>query len=562
MDGTATKISEESAWWYTLLFPATTTYLLLIQPFLRRLLRQTVETFRSVVPFNDRFRRLEIDAYTLNRRGEWLAFGLSAAIGWVVLDPPWARPSYATMVYSFIGDGLVFGLSGWHIYNALTRTKRLAAMYDQVQTLNLFKQRAPFEPIARWSIGVAGCFIGGIVVSALFIPTDSLINSTTIIIYGALILSVILVFIFSRVPASLLTQFRVFRAFTLFVMVAIVGTIGFNQFEEWPIAEALYATIITMTTIGYGDFSPESPKGRLFTIFLSLIAIGIGGYAVTSIASFIIEGNFHRFIQGKKVDKKIDQMRDHYILCGAGRVGKQIAIEFYKSQKSFVVIEQSSTVLEELLREAEIPYVQGDATQDESLHLAGVERAKGLVAALSDDKDNVFIVLSARSLNPKLHIISRVTLNKNRKKLEKAGANIIISPNEASGRRMVSEMLHSEVVTLLDEMLQAEQQTGQTLRLEEVYVDEIKIPALVERLERGELRIIDIGQRTELMVVAIKRQQLQENGDSYIYTPKGNTRLQHGDVLIVIGTPEQRIELQYNVLSQTNFEVWLSKIWT
>ena len=404
--------------------------------------------------------------------------------------------------------------------------------------------------------------IGGVIISILLVPQENLFNPTSIIVASVLGLSAILVFVFSKAPASLLGQLRVVRALMLFMTVAIIGTIGFNRLEKWEVDEAFYATVITMTTIGYGDYSPATIEGRIFTVILSLFAIGIGGYAITSVASFVIEGNLHQFIQGRKVDKQIVQIKDHYILCGTGRVGKQIAVEFYKTQVSFVVIEHDPLVLDELLREIDIPYVQGDATQDETLHLAGVERAKGLIAALSDDKDNVFIVLSAHSLNPTLRIISRMNLEKNRNKLEKAGADTIISPNGVSGRRMVSEMLHSEVVTLLDEMLRAEQQTGQTLRLEELYVDEIKVPVLVERLNNGELSIIDIGQRTELMVVAIKREQdQQQNGDPYIYTPRGNTKLQRGDVLIVIATPEQRVRLYNEVLSQSSFETWLSNIW-
>jgi voltage-gated potassium channel len=185
-----------------------------------------------------------------------------------------------------------------------------------------------------------------------------------------------------------------------------------------------------------------------------------------------------------------------------------------------------------------------------------------LVATVSDDKDNVFIVLSARSLNPDLRIISRLSQEKNRKKLQKAGATVIISPDEVSGRRMVSEMFHSEVVTLLDEMLRAEEQTGQTLRLEEVHVNDIKVPALLERLETGELCISDIGQRTELTVVAIKHRQVLESEDPYIYTPRGRTKLQRGDILIVISTPEQRVKLQHDVLSQDIFSAWMSKLWT
>jgi voltage-gated potassium channel len=566
LDGFTLNLFQNESWWYSLFFPILTIYLLLMHPLLRRLLAQSIQTYRAMVPDNDRFRRLETEAYSLHRRREWIAFGLGTLAGWLIINPWGERLTRAGLylsqiVYEAIGDMLVFGLLGWHIYSALTRTKILTTMHSQIQDFNLFKEAPPMRPIFQWAFGVAASLLGAVAVSTIFIPRAQLFNPTTILVYIIIGIAATVALTFSKVPASFLSQFRILRALILFMLVAAIGTIGFHQFENWDLVDSFYATIITMTTVGYGDFSPATDEGRLFTIFLSLIAVGVGGYAITSIASFVIEGNFHRFIQGKRVDKQIVRMKEHYILCGAGRMGRQIAVEFYKTKVPFVVIEQSPGVLEELLREVEIPYVQGDATQDDVLRLAGVERARGLVATLSDDKDNVFITLSARSLNPNLRIISRVSLEKNRKKLQKAGANVIISPDEVSGRRMVSEMFHSEVVTLLDEMLRAEEQTGQTLRLEEIHVDDIKVPALVERLEREELCISHIGQRTELMVVAIKRDQLSEGGDPYIYTPRGHTKLHHGDILIVIGTPEQRIKLQHEVLTPGNLSRWISTIW-
>lgn len=559
----ADRLGTGDDWLRSLISPAIVIYLLLIMPLLRRLLGRTIDTFHVMVPYNDRFKRLEAAAYSLKRRREWLAITLGTVVGWLVISRPvWGHAHLAWIMFDLVRDVLVFGLLAWHIYAALARTQILTLIHGQVQELNIFKQTAPVAPILQWAAGVIICLFGGIFVGIFFIPEATLFSSTSAILYGTFGLAIVLVVVFSRVPASLLAQLRVLRAFILFMLVAVVGTIGFRQFEGWDISDSLYATVITMTTIGYGDFSPTTPEGRVFTIFLSLFAIGIGGYAVTSLASFVIEGNFHRFIQGKKVDKQIVQMKDHYILCGAGHIGKQIAVEFYRSQVPFVVIEHSADGLEELLREIEIPYVQGDATQDETLLLAGVERAQGLVAALSDDKDNVFVVLSARSLNTNLRIIAKTSEEKNRKKLIKAGADSLVSPNAVSGRRMVSEMLHSEVVTLLDEMLRAEQQTGQTLRLEELHVNHIKVPALVERLEQDNLTITDIGQRTELMVVAVKRHQQQagNGGDPYIYTPRGNTPLHRGDVLLVIATPQQRLKLQHDVLEQNPFEVLLARV--
>ncbi len=563
LDGTFAIITSQKLWWSTLLLPATGTYLVLIQPLLRTRLTKTLDAYRALAPFNDRLRRLEMEAYTLRRREEWLALTLAALFGWFFMESPIQSESTfsvfkpASLMFDILGDILVFGLTGWHIYAALFRTRRLSLIHDHVQNLTVFRQSVPYRHIVLWSAVNAAVLVGAILVSVIFLPTADIFQPPALIVYGTLAGASVLIFAFSRVPASILNQFRVFRAFFLFTVVAVVGTIGYSQLEGWGLEDSLYATVITMTTIGYGDYSPVTLEGRRFTIFLSLFAIGIGGYAVTSLASFVIEGNFSRLL-GRRVDKKIVQMHSHHIVCGAGKIGRQLAIEFYKTRVPFVVIEQDSEVLENLLREVEIPYVHGDATQDESLRLAGVERAKGLVAALSDDKDNVFITLSARALNPKLRIITRLSTEKNRRKLQTAGANEVISPNAASGRRMASEMLNSEAVTLLDEMLRAERQTGQTLRLEEVHVNEIKIPALVERLNRGTLHITDIGMRTELMVVAVKRGQHGINEDPYIYTPRGNTRLQRGDVLIVMGTPQQRIKLQHDVLSSNSLVSWLN----
>jgi len=561
LEGSLYLIHQHNIWWYTFNLPVTGLYLLLLIPLLRSMLTKTLETYRDIIPFHDRLRRLERRAYTLNRRGEWIALAIGAAVGMFVFPPPVFREHLSWSMFDILGDTLIFGLGSWHVYAALVRTKMLSAMHDHVQNLTVFRQTISYRPIVRWGVANTAAIVGAMAISSLFIPPEKRFQPITIVIYSSLALAAVLVFVFSKAPTSIMGQFRIFRAFFLFVAVAVVGMIGFNWLEGWALRDSLYATVITMTTIGYGDFSPATPQGQLFTIFLSLFAIGIGGYAITSVASFVIEGNFHRFIKGRRVDKKIVEMRNHYIVCGSGKLGRQLAIEFYKSQVPFVVIEKSSAVLEELLHEVDIPYVQGDATQDESLQLAGIERAAGLIAALSDDKDNVFITLSGRAFNPGLRIISRVQSGKNKAKLKKAGADVVISPHEVSGRRMANEMLQAEVSTLLDEMLRAEQQTGQTLRLEEVHVNQIKIPALAERLQQGRLTVSDIGQRSHLMVVAVKRDSLPGD-DPYLYTPRGNSLLQQGDVLIVLGTPEQRAHLQHNILSADNFESWISRLWS
>ena len=418
----------------------------------------------------------------------------------------------------------------------LARTRLLAALHSQAQRLNILRENAPVAPILSWSLGVVGALIGGIVVSAIFIDPGDFRSLTVVITYSALILAAALVLVFSKAPASLISQLSMFRAVFLFVVVAAIGTFGFVYLENWTIDQSLYATIITMTTVGYGDLTPSHSASRYFAISLSLVAVGIAGYAVSSVAAFIVEGNVGRLIRGKKIHKQIGKLDNHIILCGAGQVGKQIAIEFYKTKTPFVVIERNPAAVEQLQAGlgSGVICLEGDATEDEILKQAGIERARGFIAALSDDKDNIFAVLSARSLNPDLRIVARVNDEDNTDKLRQAGADVIVAPNTVGGMRMASEMVRPEAVYFLDQMLRASE-VKKRLRLTELPVDEIKIPAL----ESDTFSIADIGQHTELLVMAVKHE------GQYRYKPRGNTLLHrsteshNGDMLVVIGTQEE-----------------------
>jgi voltage-gated potassium channel len=258
---------------------------------------------------------------------------------------------------------------------------------------------------------------------------------------------------------------------------------------------------------------------------LIITSIGIAGYVISTLTAFVVEGEVKRIIQGRRMDQQIAKLTDHIILCGAGRTGLHIAEEFYRTHTPFVVIEQDKEALEELSRFDELLYLQEDATQDETLLMAGVKRARGLVTTLSEDKDNIFVTLCARSLNPDLRIIARLIEDKNAELLYKAGADEIVSPNAIGGLRMASIMLRPVVVSFLDEMLRV---TGQTLRMEEMHADET--PWLIKR----SLSEVNIRRRTGLLVVAIKS---HEHG--YQFNPGPDTVLKHGDILIVVGTEEQ-----------------------
>ena len=319
---------------------------------------------------------------------------------------------------------------------------------------------------------------------------------------------------------------RVIRAIFLSLSVIGFGTGGYYFLEGWSLADSLYMTIITMTTVGYGEIYPLNQDGRLFTVVLILMSVGIVGYVFSTITAFIVSGEIREAIRGRRMDKQIGALKDHVILCGVGRIGLHIAEEFVRTKTPFVVIEQDDESLEELaLQNDAILYLNGDATQDDTLLDAGIKRARGLVTILGEDKDNVFVVLCARSLNPNLYIVARLVEEQNEQHLRKAGANRIVSPDAIGGTRMASVVLRPAVVEFWDEMARV---TGETLRLEEIIVADY--PMLSNRT----LGEINIRKRTGAMVLSIKSKI-----SGYQFNPGAGTRLHAEDVLIVVGASAQ-----------------------
>lgn len=318
---------------------------------------------------------------------------------------------------------------------------------------------------------------------------------------------------------------RLVRVCLLLGLLLAGGTLGYCWIEGWGWFDALYMTVITAGTIGYGETHPLTTPGRWFTIGLILVSIVVIAYAASTLAAFVFEGQYQRLLLGRRMDSRIAKLSQHVVVCGAGRTGLHVAEELFKTRTPFVVVDRDAQAVDRLRQLGDVPFVLADATQDDTLMLSGIQRAKGLISALDDDRDNVFVTLSARALNPRLRIVSRLVQEDNRPKLVKAGADEIVATDAIGGLRIASVMIRPAVVSFLDRMLR---QTDTTLRFEELPIDEI--PGLAGKT----LGTADLGRRTGLLVLAVRGPD-----GGFRFNPGASYQLAAGDVLVVFGTAEQ-----------------------
>ena len=307
--------------------------------------------------------------------------------------------------------------------------------------------------------------------------------------------------------------------------IIVAGVLGYMVFEGWSLTDALYMTVITLTTVGYREVRPLDVTGQLWTIFLLITGVGTLFYAAVSSVELVVEGAMRGYLGRRRMEAAINKLQGHYILCGYGRVGRQVAREFASDGVPFVIVEQAPGIADECAEEGYLVVV-GEASDDDVLEEAGVRRASGLVAAVDSDADNVFVVLSARKLNPKLHIAARASSDESAAKLEIAGADRTLSPYAVGGRRLASLATQPLVVDFLDIVTRG--QEGIEFRLEEFRIPE---DSSIADHTIGELRI---GERTGAMILAVR------SGEGrFDTTPSANDHLRAGDTLIVLGTREQ-----------------------
>jgi voltage-gated potassium channel len=309
---------------------------------------------------------------------------------------------------------------------------------------------------------------------------------------------------------------------SLFLLLATIGfgTCGYVIFEDMPPFEAFYMTLITISTVGFSEIKPLSDIGRVITIVIIVLGISLLTYTLGQVARIFVEGELRKVLGRRKLEKQIAALKNHYIICGYGRIGAIVVRELLAENIPLVVIEQNPEALA-ILEANQMLYLNMDATTDEALIAAGLERANGLVTAVSSDADSVFIVLSAKGLRPDIFILARASDAKNESKLHRAGASRVVCPYQMGGRRMAEILNKPTVVDFLDQTMM---HTELGLQMEEAIIPEHS-PITGKTVVSSKLRQ-DFG----VIIVAIKR-----TSGEMVFNPGASEIFNAGDVIVVIG---------------------------
>ncbi len=336
---------------------------------------------------------------------------------------------------------------------------------------------------------------------------------------------------------TLLKIFKTKFYTTIFLLFALVfvGVIGFKIVSDYSWIDAFYMTIITITTVGFGEVHPLDDTAKIFTILLILAGVVILGYALSIITEYILSNNTIEEIKQKKMQKYIDGLNDHIIICGYGRNGKQAAKKLLAYNKPFVVIEKNKDLIDNSQNDS-IPFVFGNANDDEVLLQAGVDRANNLILAMPNDADNLFVVLSARQLNSKLKIISRASQETSYSKLKLAGADNVILPDKIGGDHMASLVVIPDLIEFIDNL--------SIIGKYNTNIEEIAVEKLYDTSEIKTIRDLDLRRKTGCTVIGYKDVQ-----GEYIVNPEAEIKLEPNSKVIVLGRPEQIEKLNsiYNI---------------
>ncbi|MEM6721185.1 MAG: potassium channel protein [Bacteroidota bacterium] len=328
-------------------------------------------------------------------------------------------------------------------------------------------------------------------------------------------------------------MFRFFRskfyiAIALLFLVLFTGIVGFMLVTECSFIDGFYMTVITVTTVGFQEVVPLDDQGKLFTVFLIIISVFVFAYAISVITEYILSRSTLSNIIQRKTLKKIRRMENHIIICGFGRNGKEAAEKLHTHGEQFVIIEKNRAVIERY-ENSDLSFIEGNASEDEVLERAGINRAKCLITALPSDADNLFVVLSARQINGKLLIISRASYDSSYKKLKLAGADNVIMPDKIGGEHMASLVVVPDLVEFIDNLSIGGDNTTN--------VEEIRTEDITNSKEEITLKELDLRRQTGCTVIGYKTPK-----GEYIINPGADLKLLKDSKIIVLGRPEQ-IEL-------------------
>lgn len=311
----------------------------------------------------------------------------------------------------------------------------------------------------------------------------------------------------------------------VFSLLLIIGTVGYMILLDVDIVDALYMTVITVSTVGFGEVGTTSNSSEIFSVIMIFLGVGIVGYAFTTLVAMFVEGKVSDLWKGSKMDRKISALSDHYIICGSGELAEVIIKKFIDENLDFVVITDKREDLDDYSHH-NILVVEGQSTEESVLLHAGIEKAKGLVATMETEVDNIVTVLTARNLNNKIYIISNAITKSGNEKLLKVGANKTLSAIEISGNRMASLMIKPNIISFLDVVTRV---GDVELDLEEVIVKKGSY------LENKTLIEAQIPRKTGLTVLAIKKIE----DEKMLFNPPIDYTFKIGDVLIILGREEQ-----------------------
>jgi len=321
-------------------------------------------------------------------------------------------------------------------------------------------------------------------------------------------------------------------AVTLLLIILAGGTAGYIFIEHWSFWDAFYMTVTTVATVGFREVHPLTLAGQVFTILLIFGGVGTAFYTVTLLASIIVEGGLHRRFEGRRVTRMLEQIKDHFILCGYGRIGEIITAELHQQGVPLVVIERNPERVRQAIERGWLA-IEADASREEVLMRAGIHRARGLIAAVGTDAENVFAVLTARVMRPDLFIIARVEADDAEPKLRRAGADRVISPYHIGANHMVQTALRPAVVDFVHLATSSERLD---LSMEQVHIHDKS--ALAGQTIAG----ADIRQKFGVIIVGIKRA-----GGAMEFNPPAEAVMQTGDELVVLGRTESVKALEKGV---------------